>query len=94
MGCVLTYPAPKGSKTLWHLLKGQLDGKPCRWQVTVWYDVGILQDTEKNPRVMKFKTDKAVDLQDLMRSINVHLDPDHRNCGGITNVRWRAVQER
>lgn len=106
MACVVVYPnplKPKPGRPLWHLVKGQLDGKPCRWRVTLWYNVPVetLSADEVNPRRLVLKVDKPVWLADLIATV---IDPELKAeaarirslvpDGEITGVRWQAVQER
>ena len=112
MACVVVYPnpmKPKPGRPLWHMLKGQLDGKPCCWSVTVWYDVPeqaleydeILGIREKNPRKLSLRVDKPSWLHDVIREV---IDPEMAAeaeriraivpDGKITNIKWQAVQER
>lgn len=106
MACVVIYPSPlnpKPGRSPWHLVKGQLDGKPCQWHVTLWYRVPeeALDADEMNPRKMTLKSQKPMWLKDLIAGI---IDPELEaealtirqkvTDGEITNIRWQAVQER
>jgi len=91
------------------MLKGQLDGKPCRWSLTIWYDVPegalgtdkILGIREKNPRKLSLRVDQPRWLHDVIREV---IDPEMAAeaeriraivpDGKITNIKWQAVQER
>lgn len=94
MAAVVVYPSPLKKGPVWHLVKGQLDGKPCRWTVTVWYDVGVLDEGEENPRRMVVRVRKPTWLADITGLIDEELKDDARRCGGVTNIKWKAIQER
>lgn len=96
MGCTVVYPASPGSRTPWRLVKGQLDGKPCRWHVTLWYDVPLeaLEPDEKNPRRLVVKVRKPMWLQDITAELQPIIDAESASCGAVTNIRWLANQER
>lgn len=92
MGCVVVYPDGKHQRH--RVVKGRLDGKPCRWKLTIWYDVGVLEPDEKNPRrlVIDCRTPKL--LREVSADIEAALQDDATNCGGVTNIKWQAIQER
>lgn len=112
MACTVIYPnplKPKPGRPPWHLVKGQLDGKPCRWHVTIWYDVPqeclevdkILGIEQKNPIKLVLKSEQPRWLHDLIgQVIDPELDRERAAIrevvpgGGISNVKWQAVQER
>uniref|UniRef100_A0A6M3M830 Uncharacterized protein n=1 Tax=viral metagenome TaxID=1070528 RepID=A0A6M3M830_9ZZZZ len=100
MACTVIYPnplKPKPGRPPWHLVKGQLDGKPCRWHVTIWYRIpdAALEADEVNPRRVTFKVAKPAWLQDMVREvIDAHLQGEVAACGGVSDIRWSATQER
>lgn len=112
MACVVVFPnpfKPKPGRTPWHLVKGQLDGKPCCWHITIWYDVpeealerdDILGIVQKNPIKLVLKSDQPRWLQDLIGQV---IDPELEREGArvrelvpggtLSNIKWQAVQER
>jgi hypothetical protein len=88
MVCVVVYPGRSAFRA--RVLKGRLTPKPRRWKVTVWYDVGTLDEGETNPRSLVVEPDTPVWLHDISGLIEAALRDDAANCGGVTNVRWRA----
>lgn len=101
MACLVKFPG--NGKADYTVLKGKLvPGKPRRWRITVWYDVGILnsyeldgkQFQEKNPQIIKIGPTKPLMLSDISAHITAALDEDVANRGGVTNIRWQAAQER
>lgn len=101
MACLVKYPGNGGAE--YTVLKGQLvPGKPRRWRITVWYDVGVLNKhdldgkpfQEKNPQVIKIGPTQPLMLSEISPHITAVLDEDAAERGGVTNVRWTAAQER
>lgn len=85
---------PGRGKALYTVLKGALHGKKCRWFVTVWYDVANLEADERNPRSIKLNVNRPVWLRDITPLVDAHLRDEDATCGGVSNIRWQAVQER
>ena len=112
MACVVIYPSPlkpKPGRPAWHLVKGQLDGKPCRWSLTIWYDVPEealdfdehLGIRERNPLKITLRVTQPRWLQDVIRDvIDPELAAEGKRVrelvpdGRLTNIKWQAVQER
>lgn len=112
MACTVIYPnplKPKPGRTPYLITRGQLDGKPCCWHLTVWYDVpvealerdDILGIVQKNPTKLTLKSDQPRWLQDLIGQV---MDPELERerarvrelvpGGDLSNIKWQAVQER
>lgn len=92
MGCTVVFPASP-TRQVARVLKGRLDGKPCRWRITIWYDVGKLEPEETNPRRLVVQCKQPKWLHEVTGVIEDALRDDAKNCGGVTNIKWQAVQE-
>lgn len=92
MGCVVRYPGKTPYSV--RLVKGRLPTSPHRWTITIWYTVGQPEENETGPRRMVVRVNKPTWLRDISGYIEDQLRHEASNCGGVTDIKWQAVQER